>query len=214
MRVLTIVTPAADPGLLTIDQLRDACGVAGAAHDAALIAMGRRISAAISAECNIAIGAGAVPTLRRETVIDTCRMVRSARLLLLRRHEVEISSIVVDGTALDVDDYVVDPESGLIAKFCSDEPVPWCASKVVVTYAAGFDTIPGDLEQAARDFARLTWLERNRDPSVKGSETEVPGVLRQRTDYWAGSVPGQAGEGPVPDVVAGQLARFRNFAMG
>jgi hypothetical protein len=212
-RVLTVTTPASSLALLSIEELREAAGVTGSGSDARLSAMGLRVAAAIMQECNIAIGAGSQPTLWRETLTETFRMVRADTLALARRHDIEIASIVEDTVTLDAADYVADPESGLVARLSDDEPIAWCANKVVVVYAAGFSAIPGDLKQAAMDCVRAFWLESGRDPMVKGRETEVPGAYRERVDLWAGSLPG-GGEGPVPDAVSGQLARFRNILVG
>lgn len=208
--ILVITTPAASLQLLTIEQMREAAGITGSGSDTALNAMGLRLAAAVTTECNIAIGAGAEPTLMRETLTETFRVVYAPSLVLSRRHNVAITSVTVDGEGLAGADYVVDPESGILTRLSNDEPIGWTARKVVVVYAAGFTAAPGDLAMTMMDFFRLAWREKDRDPSVKGVEIDVPDVERVRTDYWAGSIPGQSGEGAVPDVVAGQLARFRN----
>ncbi|MBB3705854.1 hypothetical protein FHS67_002173 [Aminobacter aminovorans] len=200
--------------LLTIAQLREAAGVTGTSDDAKLTSLGLRIAADITTECNIAVGAGGPPTLRRETLTETFRSVSIGELPLSRRHAVDITSIVGDGATLDAGDYVVDPESGLVTRLCDDNPVRWCARKLVVVYEAGFDTIPGDLQHAALDFVRLSWLEKNRDPLVKSERVRTDDIEEIERQYWIGSVPGQSNEGAVPDVVAGQLARFRNSAFG
>lgn len=211
---LAITTAAANLALLSIEDMREAAGITGSGSDPVLTAMGLRLAAAVTTECNIAIGAGAPPTLLRETVTETFRDVGAPVLMLARRHEISITSVVVDGVTLDAADYEVDPESGILTRLSADEPIGWSARKVVVVYAAGFTTVPGDLAMTMMDFFRLAWLEKGRDPSVKGVEIDVPDVERIRTDYWVGSIPGQSSEGAVPDVVAGQLSRFRNMVIG
>lgn len=209
--ILTITAAASSLALLTTAELREAAGIGDNSQDTRLAAMGLRIAAAIMSECNIAVGAGGEPTLLRESVTETFRAVDGPILRLARRHQIEIASVVVDGSALNGDDYVVEPESGLLARMSGDRAARWCAGKVVVEYAAGFTAVPGDLKMAAMDFVRLAWSASTRDPLVKGIETDIIGVERRRTDYWVGSAPGTGGDGPVPDVVAGQLARFRNY---
>ncbi len=211
---LVVTSPASSLALLTIDELREAAGVSGSSQDTKLTALGLRNAADITTECDIAVGSGGPPTLRRETLTETLRTVRAGAIALSRRHEVEIASIVEDDVPLDAEDYVVDPESGLVHRLCDDNPIDWCARKVVIVYAAGFDTIPGDLQHAAMDFARLSWLEKDRDPLVKSEEIDVEGIDRVKRDFWVGSVPGQSSEGAVPDVVAGQLKRFKNYTVG
>ncbi|MEO3386011.1 hypothetical protein [Mesorhizobium sp. CAU 1741] len=214
-RTLTITTPANDPQLLTIEEMRAAAGVADASQDATLTAMGLQIAADIAVECNIAIGGGSVPTLRRETVTEVLRGVRRDQFALRRRHDIDVSSLVEDGVTLTEGvDFLVDSESGIVERLECDRPVPWCAEKVTIVYVAGFDAVPSDLRHAATEFFRASLLASQRDPLVKGTETEIPGLHRRRTDYWVGSVPGQSNEGAVPDAIDGKLKRFRNGVVG
>lgn len=211
--MLTITTPAEDLQLLAIDEMRELAGVAGNGSDASLRRLGLRIAADICAECNIAIGAVAPPTLKRETLTETFRGVAAEVLILSRRHDIEITSIVVDGDGLAAGDFEVDAESGIVTRIDGELPITWAASKIVVVYEAGFETVPGDLAHAAADLFRFTWREKGRDPSVKGERVSVPDVEDRELSYWAGSLPGM-GEGAVPDFVSGQLGRFRNYAIG
>lgn len=211
--ILTVTTPAADRSLLTADERKEAVGVTDASQDVKLAALDLRLGAAIMAECNIAIGTGAEPTLLQETLTETFRCVDARGLVLSRRHNVEISSLVEDGVALTADvSFVVDTESGIVTRLCDDRPIRWCAAKVVAVYKAGFPaaSIPGDLKQAAMDFMRLAWAEKDRDPSLKSEVVDIPDVRRVERGFWVGAVPGMSSEGAVPEVVSGQLARFRN----
>lgn len=212
--VLTVTTPASNLVLLTLDQMRSAVGVTDSSLDAPLAKLEARIAAAIMSECNIATGAGGEPTLKQETLTQTFRFVDAEQIVLARRHGVTITSVVEDSVALSATDYVVDPEGGMITRLCSDMPTRWCALKVVIVYKAGFTTIPGDLKQAAMDFLSAAYRESSRDPFVKSEEIDIPDVERTKRDYWVGSIPGQSNEGAVPDIVAGQLKRFRNLAIG
>lgn len=210
--ILTVATPASNRALLTIDELRAAAGVVGNSQDTALEAMGLRIADAIASECNVVPGTGAIPTLLREALVETMYGVRCTDLVLARRHDVEITSILSDGAALT--DFVVDPESAIVTKLENDMPKTWHAQKVVVTYSAGLTTVPGDLKQAALEFFRWTWQSSKRDPALKSEVVDVPDVERTEKNWWVGSVPGQAGAGVVPDVVVGMLRRYRNITLG
>lgn len=214
--MLAITTPATDLQLLTIEDMRAIAGITGAAQDAALTALGLSVAASIAAECNVVAGAGGVPTLLRETCTETLRNVDCRVLVLSRRHDVAITSITVDGTALETSEFEADPETGMVTRLSSDIPIRWFAQKVVVVYAAGFDgaDLPGDLAMAASDFFRMSWQEGQRDPALKRFVEDIPGVLKTEKEWWVGSVPGQAREGAVPDVVSGQLKRFRNERIG
>jgi hypothetical protein len=211
--LLTITTAASDLALLTIEEMRAAAGVTGGGSDTALQAMERRVAASIMSECNIAIGGGSPPTLLRETLTQTIYQACGESLILARRHDIVITSIVEDDVTLLAADYMVDPESGLATKLCNDYPSWWSARKIVVVYAAGFTTVPADLKMAATDFFRSSWQEQSRDPLVKSQRENVPGLMEKETAYWVGSIPGQSNEGAVPDLVAGQLKRFRNMAL-
>lgn len=214
LRTLTVTTPASDPQLLTIEEMRAAVGVTDNSQDTALTARGLKVAADIAVECRIAIGSGSVPTLRRETLTEVYRGVELETLILSRRHDVTITSVTEDDIVLDAADYLVDPEKGLLWRLCDDDVTHWCASKITVVYDAGFDTIPADLKDAASEFFRASWLAAQRDPLVKGQETDIPGVMRKRTDYWVGAVPGQSNDGAVPDAVEGKLQRYRNGVVG
>ncbi len=208
---LTITTAASDRKLLTTAETRAAAGVTGSGEDAALTALEARVAACIMAECNIAVGSGAIPTLRRETLTEVFYQVRAAQLILSRRHEVSVTSIVVDGTSLDATEWLVEPESGFVYRLSDDAPAGWCFTKATVVYEAGFDTVPGDLVQAASDALRAFYLEASRDPAVKSERVSVNDVDEVERQFWVGAIPGQAGEGPLPATVTGQLQRFKNY---
>lgn len=205
--ILTVTTPAANRALLTIDELRAAAGVSGGSQDPSLQAMGLRIADAIASECNVAVGAASPPTLLRESLIETFFGVSCAELVLSRRHDVVIDNIIIDGEPLS--GYIVNPESAMVMRLCSDVPVNWSASKIVVNYAAGFSEVPGDLKQAAIEFFRLSWSEQRRDLAVKSERIDVQDVEEREITYWAGALPG-VGNSPVPSSISGNLARYRN----
>lgn len=214
LSTLAIATPAPDRTLLTIEEMRAATNVVGGSDDARLTDLQKRIAASITAECNIAIGSGADPTLRRERVIQTFRRVDVEYLVLSRRHNVSIDSIVVDDETLAVGDYEVEAEAGLLWRLRDDCPRRWRGQKVVVTYFAGFENVPDDLKLAASDFVRFAWLESKRDPALRSERKNIFQVQETERTFWVGSVPGQGSEGAVPDIVSGQLKRFRNSSVG
>lgn len=211
--MLTLTTPAEDYTLLSINEMRAAAGIADATQDEALQAMERRVVDTICTYCNVAIAGSARPTLRRETLTETFRAIQDQySLVLSRRHNVNVTSVTVDGITLDPDDYDVGAESGQLWRLDEDTPIHWNANKVTVVYAAGFSTAPADLKLAAMDFFRFAWREKDRDPALKSQEVDIPGVERHRVEYWAGSLPGVA-ESAVPTFVSGQLLRYRNFVV-
>lgn len=206
---LAVTTAAADLHLLSADERRSAAQVSGSASDTVLDAMSLNVSAAIMAECNVAAGAGAEPTLKRETLTETFYSVSCCDLALARRHDVAITSITENGTVLAASDYLVDAEAGLLARLEGDLPRRWCASKVIVVYQAGFATVPADLKLAASEYIRSVWRAKDRDPLVKAERTTIPDVRETERQYWVGAVPGET-DGAVPEAIGGKLKRYRN----
>lgn len=208
--MLRIITPAPRKSLLSTDELIEMIG--GDYLEAnTMERIGREVSASIAAYCRVA--GGGERTLMRERVEETFRPARGARLMLSRRHQVAVVSVVEDGATLAGADYQLVPEYDQILRLREGEPVEWSASKVVVTYDAGFTDPPSDLKMAAGMYARLIFAERSRDPMVKGRETDVPGVYRERLEYWVGGLPGAGKSGGVPDTVAGLLGPYVNIVL-
>jgi hypothetical protein len=212
---LVVDEPAEDKTLLSIQEMRAAAGLAttDTTKDALLTMLAADSFAAIMSECNIAVGSGADPTLRQEVLTQTVLNAYNQEIILLRRHNIDILSVVADGAVLTEDDYLVDSEAGLLTRMQGDSPVIWNCKKVTIEYVAGFETIPGDLKQAAKDFLRIQYNESTRDPSVKAKDVEIYGVERKRTEYWAGAIPGQGGAGAVPDIASGPLKRYRRLIL-
>lgn len=224
--ILVVTAPAEDTSLLTIEEIRTAAGVTNGARDTELRGLAAQITASIMAECNIAIGAGAEPTLRQETLTDTfyhmhhhvfshsSSAAHMRDLVLSRRHNVVVSTVTIDGVVVDPAEYVVEAESGMLTRLSDGLPCHWHGGIIVVIYQAGFETVPADLKLAATSFFRAMLAESKRDPFVKMHRQQAPNVFEEITEYWVGSIPGQANEGAVPDIVAGQLKRFRNKVFG
>lgn len=211
--ILAITVPAENTRLLTDAEMRVAAGLdAGdASKDVALRNKEASLTAGIMSECNIAIGAGADPTLFEETVTQTYFHANVPDLVLARRHNVEIESVTLDGNAEDEDDYFVDPESGILSRLCSNRERRWCADKIVVVYTAGFEETPPELKSAISEYMRAVTLEESRDPYVKAEQVEIPNVETRRTELWSGSLPGSSGPaGLMPSTVKSYLTRFRN----
>ena len=101
--------------------------------------------------CNVAIDGAKTPTLRRETVVETVDDVSGLRKIALsRRHAVVITSVTIDGETLAGSGYSVNTESGVLSRLGG---ALWSGT-VVVTYVAGFATVPADLFGIALDMAR------------------------------------------------------------
>jgi uncharacterized phiE125 gp8 family phage protein len=166
--IFSVTSPASDTSLLTIAELRAAVGAVDGSQDAALLVLGRGVSATISRQCCLAADGVNPPTLLQETCTDVFRLRRKADgLLLSRRPVTEITSVEVDGDPLDADEYEVDPATGILRRLCDDTPIDWTCGKIEVEYVAGYSTAPDDLKEAAKKLATAFNAERTRDPSLK-----------------------------------------------
>lgn len=210
---LAVSGPASTLQMLSIEEMRAIAGVTGSGQDAALNARGLAVAANIAAECKITIGSGSEPTLWQETLTETFYGSDGRELRLSRRHNVEIISITVDGEAIDPEEYFVEPESGIIHRVHGFGRHWTCCQKTVVVYKAGFETLPGDLKEAASDLFRAFTREDGRDPYVKSETVEIPGVETVTTELWSGSLNGTASAGGMPESISSQLTRYRNAAL-
>lgn len=182
--MLTVTTPAPDTSLLTLAELRTATGVGNAAVDSDLTILGSRVASAIANICRVASSGATPPTLRLETLTETFRHEECLpKLILARRPIVAVSQITEDGVSLDAAEYEIDAAAGLISRLHDDRPASWPASKIVVAYQAGWETVPDDLKLAASKLAAVLWSEGERvDPNLRSEE--IPGVI-SRT-WWVG----------------------------
>ncbi|MCS0501617.1 hypothetical protein [Ancylobacter mangrovi] len=189
--MLTIVTPADDRNLLSIEQLRVAAGFASgdASNDMDLARIGLGVSDRIARECGIAGDGVRPPTLKRETVEQTFRLSCPVSLLLLARRFVSgVTSVSIDGEAAATSDYELDASAGMLRRLRESRPAMWQPATVVITYAAGFDDVPGDLVLAASVAVQEQWSATQRDPLLK--RDRVDGIGEQ--EFWVGGIGGAA----------------------
>lgn len=215
---LTIVTPATETDLLTIEEMRAAAGVTDGTQDAALRAIADGITDDIMSACNIAIGLGGEPTIMQETLLETFYdWPGRCSLVLARRHNVAISSVTINESEVDTSDYSVNAEDGILYHNCGtycphSRTGFWLGQKIIVGYTAGFTTVPAGLKQVAMELMGSRYSESHRDDFVKSETIEIPGVETKRRDYWVGSMPGRSSsDGPIPGFLSGRLKRFKNM---
>lgn len=179
--MLTVTTPAEDRSLLTIAELRAACGVSDASKDAALATIGARVSAAIARLCRVSEDAPNPVTLRSEVLTEVFRLKRGVEELILSRRPVTaIASVVADDVALDEDEYEVEAATGLLFFLVDDYRTMWTATKITVAYTAGWSTVPDDLKAAAAKLAADMYQTGTRDPNLKRVDVEGIGTK----EYW------------------------------
>lgn len=180
------------------------------------------------AEASSDIAIRVFPTLRRETISETlrpevdrygCGGSYGPSLSLSRYPLADVSSVMLDGVAVDAAEYWhgdLSSELGgsgrLYRLDASGNPASWCFSKsAVIAYSAGFllpgqggRNLPPSLESAAVDLIASYWLSRGRDGTVKS--VDIPDV--RRVEYWVGAV------GSSVDLPPGVMAKIEPFRMG
>ncbi|CAB4142648.1 gp6 domain containing protein [uncultured Caudovirales phage] len=197
---LAVTSPASTRDLTVLDTVKAELGIVGTSDDAYLADLIRQASDLIARFCRRPEGFG------RETVTQTWRLDRDPPCLILARDIAPaVASVTEDGTALASTDWLLD--GSLLYRLQTDRQVAWTASKVVVSYAAGFallTDVPYDLERCCIDLVRAGWRGRGRDPALKSMR--VPDVLD--VSYWGGP---DATVGGVPKDIADRLAPYSRW---
>lgn len=203
--ITTIVSPALSPDLVDLDVMKDELKIAASdtEHDAFLARAITQVSAAIANYCNRLFAA--------ETVRDVIySRLGEAQLQLSRFPVVNVTAVTVtNGTGGQValaenTDYIVDAARGWLLRLgAGGVPISWYTAPTTVTYQAGYQDIPGDLQQAALRLIAARFHNRGRDPTLRSQSQ--PGLGDQT--YWIGSVPGS--QGPFPDEVLVILDSYR-----
>jgi hypothetical protein len=205
--MLEVTTPAEELDLLTNAELSAAIGSPTLTTEQ-LDDLNARIAAMITRHCRVVAAGVTPPTLRQETLRETFRLKsRQDCLILARRPIVSVSSVTEAGTALTVaDDIEIEAGSGLLRRLSSDEEVCWPCGKIVVTYVAGWDTVPDDLKQAAMKLAAVIYSEGVRvDPSLK--RESIPGLGDR--EFWVSP----NDDALIPAEVADLLAPYTNVVV-
>lgn len=204
--MLTVQTPAADRGLLTIEELRAAAGVTGTAQDQALLAQGLRVADMMAREAGIEVAGVTPPTFRAETLVETFRRPLCCEIILARRFVTEVVAISEDGQALDAAAYELDAAAGMLRRIDGGRSSMWRCD-VSVTYKAGFAAVPEDLKQLAIWAFREMRSADGRDPLLRSETTDGVG----RWDWQMGGS-GRGSGSPLPPMVVDGLAPYRSVA--
>jgi hypothetical protein len=206
----TVSVAAADRSLLTLDECKAALGITATTSDTALNTLRAQISDMIAEECCVPASGVITPTFRSETIIETFRLGPSVPVLTLaRRWATSITSVVEDGVTLANTLYEVEPSTGLLTRLDADDgQIAWDASKVVVTYIAGFSTVPENLKLAAITVLREQWASARRDPLMK--RERVDGIGER--EFWVNSsTSGGVAPAAISSVASAMLGPYRYF---
>ena len=180
--MLSIPSPNTDRSLLTRAQLRAAVGVEDGSQDAALVDLGNYVAVLIAQACRVATAAGIPPTLRLETVVETIVLDRCTEWLdLARRPIVSITSIIENGAEIDSTGFRLAGSGGRLQRRSGTLATFWPRDcDIVVTYSAGWASVPDDLARAAIKFVQAEWNQGSRDPLLR--RVRVEGVSER--EYW------------------------------
>jgi len=203
----TVVTPATERKLVTLDDLREQLRVrpGDVANDAWYSKVIDRSSRAAERYCN--------RIFPLQGYLDTFVAGASGAAgepLILSQAPVDPASLetTLDGTVLDPAGYALQPGVGHLWRV--GDATYWVnTSGLTVAYTAGFDEIPPDVQQAVLDLCTMENAGRGRDPMLRASES--PGIGRQ--EYWVGGVPGGYG-GLIPQDIASLLNPYRRGFVG
>lgn len=211
MATLTVSSAVVDRALITVAEGRAALGIDGTDQDSVITTTINRVSDLIARECRIPSDGVNPPTFMAETIVQTFRFESvQDSVMLSRRPVTSISSVVEDGAAVSSGEYEFDKRSGILTRLdAAGEPVAWNAAKVVVTYVAGFATVPYELKAAAEQVLREQWSARQRDPLLRSEAVEGVG----RFDYWVSAVGGSSA-GAISPTAAAMLDPFRYWPVG
>lgn len=191
IRSKEVLTPAASYDLVLLSDAKTELGIADTASDTYLTRAIAAESARISTYCN--------RVFQSEGMRDTFFLGDSPALkylILSRPNVTAVSSIVVDGETLDSSEYLA-PVDGHYARVSTegDNLIPWCGDKIVVTYTAGYTSIPAAVQEACLQLIKGRFYARYRDPAIKSEQAQ--GVFS--TSYATG---GTLDSALLPDVAA------------
>jgi hypothetical protein len=163
---VTVTVPPSTTKLIALADLKALLGITDSANDSLLGNIIQRGSDAIARFCN--------RVFAQRTIQETLPGPGGQLLKLKFSPIVTLTSIALDGEAVDPDTYVLtEPEVGIVFRESY-----WAYTGHSYDYAAtyvhgynlpdtaGTDTLPHDIQQAALELCKGMWLARQRDPSV------------------------------------------------
>lgn len=202
--IVTVTTAANSNDLTTKAKVKSELGITTTDEDVNIATWITQASAAVAVNCRRTFGL--------ETLSEQFRLSSyiNGRLQLSRFPVSTITSVTENDTLLTAtDDYEFDAESGLVTRLSGDVPARWPWGKIVVVYSAGYDlldALPHPIERAVILLVKHYRSGATRDPMLKAEQTNVPGVLDERQEFWVGGIGGQGG---LPTEVSDLIAPYR-----
>jgi hypothetical protein len=206
--IVTVTSPNTDMMLTTLGRVKLELDITGTDTQRDMLLNLKILEASDDIEASLGF------TVRKETVSQEFWFengdITPEYLVLDRTPVASISSVAVDGIAVDTSAYRIDTATGQLYAACNGYPSIWYFCKsIVVAYSGGYilpsesnSNLPAGIQGAAVELMSDYWAAKGRDPSVKSEE--IPGVIR--TDYWVGAV---GEEGELPPRVVMKLSPWR-----
>jgi hypothetical protein len=200
-RTTVVVTPAESYDLVTLESVKTELSFTSpdAVRDAWLEQAITQISATIAGYCGRVFPAEEITDTFAD---DGCNYLRIGSLELSRYPIITLDSATENGTAVDDSEFTADGASGFVYRLTDAGAIQsWGSTPLVVSYTAGYETIPADLQEIALRLVSSRYRAKGRDPSLVQRDQEG-----RSERFWFGSVPGQ--EGPYPPDIASVLNRY------
>lgn len=162
--MLTVLAPAASYDLVSLSDAKSALSITGSDQDAKIATWIDQASAAISTYCGRVFAVEQVEEVIRPSY-------GCVGLVLARFPVISIASIIEGEATLTSDDYEANLSSGTVDRIWSNRYACWSRDPVVVTYTAGFASIPADVQRAC--IVTLQHIQSNagRDMTLRSSAT-------------------------------------------
>lgn len=190
------VSPVAPSALATIEQVREWCGVSDMSQDALL----SRLSAMAVAQMENYCGALFTP----RNVVETVEILDTFDTLMLAHAPItSVASVTIDGAAFASTEYRLNARFGFLRKV---DASAWEKGLVIITYAAGYATVPAELVHASLELVKA--VRDRREVAYGKARIAVPDVADEtffKTMDDALTGPNGAS---VPAHVAGLLAPY------
>lgn len=201
--ITTVITAASSYDLTKLDVVKDELAITDNQSDTTLKRYLAWASVALAKECDRVFP---VETVEQKVWPAQALSPLSSGfqvMQLSRWPVVEVVSLTDDGTALvENADFVVDAESGQVMRLSGGRVICWGSAPKVVQYQAGYEEIPGDLQDAVTRMVRNRFRAKGRD-SYLMSES-IPGV---RDSRWWIATGNDAGN--IPPDIADLISSYR-----
>jgi hypothetical protein len=169
---LVLIKAADEYQLLSLVERRLAAGLSGddATKDETLVALGLETAEWVASICGVpaadgyggspALNVDCVPTFRQEIVQEVREIVGHPKSIALARRFVSSATVTLNEVSVDLSEYRLNGPAGTLTRMVSGiYPACWNSGTLVVTYTAGFATVPPIMREVARDYLAMRYRQ-------------------------------------------------------